>query len=319
MALPSNSFMFNYNAKEYDAVTHTFPKTQGQLFDEDIVLNKAPSSYGDDYVYFGNSQAYTGRTGYTSSNNPFNRNSTNCTLTFIYKTSGWTTSDGWKRIFANRHPASSYNWWIMSDRLNNLLVTPPNRNPQYFAVRVYSNNSAKLQYFDENGNEILSASTNSIDWYQNSAQGFGFFHGYGNGGDSREYFNQTFYWMYCSLETLNDEEILQVINYNEKLGSFGIEPENLSFDYTGGTSSLTITTDEGWTASTSDSWITLSSTSGTGDSTINITAQLNKGQQRTGYVNVTDGSNTLACTISQEKYPVLVPYNNLYINGNRVN
>lgn len=100
---------------------------------------------------------------------------------------------------------------------------------------------------------------------------------------------------------------------------FGISPENMSFDYTGGTSALTITTDNGWTASTENDWLTLSSTTGTGNSEITVTAQLNKGQERTGYVNVTDGSNTLVCTISQKNYPIIVPYNNLYINGNRVN
>ena len=99
----------------------------------------------------------------------------------------------------------------------------------------------------------------------------------------------------------------------------GISPENMSFDYTGGTSALTITSEEGWTASTENDWLTLSSTSGIGDSTINITAKLNKGEERTGYVNVTDGKYTSVCTISQKNYPVIVPYNNLYINGNRIN
>ena len=82
---------------------------------------------------------------------------------------------------------------------------------------------------------------------------------------------------------------------------------------------VTITSEESWTASTENDWLTLSSTSGTGNGTINITAQLNKGQDRTGYVNVKDGKDTLVCTISQKTYPIIVPYNNLYINGNRIN
>lgn len=109
------------------------------------------------------------------------------------------------------------------------------------------------------------------------------------------------------------------LTYGEITSTIEISPENMPFDYTGGTSALTITSEESWTASTENDWLTLSSTSGTGDSTINITAQLNKGQDRTGYVNVTDGSNTSVCTISQKNYPVIVPYNNLYINGNRIN
>lgn len=109
------------------------------------------------------------------------------------------------------------------------------------------------------------------------------------------------------------------LTYGEIISTLEISPENMSFDYTGGTSALTITSEGGWTASTENDWLTLSSTLGTGNSTINITAQLNKGQDRTGYVNVTDGSNTLVCTISQKTYPIIVPYNNLYINGNRIN
>ena len=100
---------------------------------------------------------------------------------------------------------------------------------------------------------------------------------------------------------------------------FSIEPENMSFGYTGGASALTITADEGWTASTNDSWITLSSTSGTGNSTINITAQLNKGQYRTGSITVTDGNTNVSCTITQSKYPVLLYCENLFKNGNTIN
>lgn len=109
------------------------------------------------------------------------------------------------------------------------------------------------------------------------------------------------------------------LTYGEIINTFEISPENISFDYTGGASALTITTDNGWTASTENDWLTLSSISGTGNGTINITAQLNKGQERTGYVNVTDGSDTLVCTILQKSYPIILPYNNIYINGNRIN
>lgn len=126
---------------------------------------------------------------------------------------------------------------------------------------------------------------------------------------------------YSGIQHPNDENIDLYLSKLTVYTEIPIEisPENISFDYTGGTSALTITSEGDWAASTSDSWLTLSSITGTGDSTINITAQLNKGQERTGYVNVTNGSDTLVCTISQKNYPVLVPYNNLYINGNRIN
>ena len=109
------------------------------------------------------------------------------------------------------------------------------------------------------------------------------------------------------------------LTYGEIINTFEINPENMLFDYTGGTSALTITSEGDWTASIGNDWLTLSSTSGTGNSTINVTAQLNKGQERTGHIVIADDSNTLVCTISQKAYPIIAPYNNIYINGNRIN
>ena len=37
--------MENYNEKNYYPSTYTIPKTEGQLFAQDIVLNSSPSSY----------------------------------------------------------------------------------------------------------------------------------------------------------------------------------------------------------------------------------------------------------------------------------
>lgn len=100
---------------------------------------------------------------------------------------------------------------------------------------------------------------------------------------------------------------------------FSIEPENISFDYAGGTSALTITSEGDWTASTNDSWLTLSSITGTGNSEITVTAQLNKGQERTGIITVTDGNTNVSCTITQSKYPLLLYCENLFKNGNTIN
>lgn len=109
------------------------------------------------------------------------------------------------------------------------------------------------------------------------------------------------------------------LTYGEIISSTKISPENMLFDYTGGTSALTITAEDVWAASIGSDWLTLSSTSGTGNSEITVTAQLNKGQDRTGYIVISDDSNNLVCTISQENYPIIAPYNNIYINGNRIN
>ena len=318
-SLPSNTFMFNYNAKQYNPSTYTFPKTSGQLFDEDLVLNKAPASYTEDSVYFGNTQAYTGRTGYTSNNNPFNRNASNTTLTFIYKTSGWTTNDGWTRIFANRYPSGTYNWWILGDRINSFILNCPNYNPQICVTRVNADGSAIRKFLDTNGNVVASASTASNDWYQGTSQGFGFFHGYANGGDFREYFNQTFYWMYCSLEALTDEEILKVIQYNEgSLQGISIDPDTINFDATGGTGTVDVSSENPWTASTTDNWISISPLTGSSDTTVTISAPYNSFGQRTGTVTFTDGEDSVDLTVTQ-KGNTLIPFKKMYKNGNRIN
>ena len=109
------------------------------------------------------------------------------------------------------------------------------------------------------------------------------------------------------------------LTYGEIINTIEIIPENISFDYTGGTSALTITAEEGWAASIGSEWLTLSSESGIGNSEITVTAQLNKGQERIGYIVIADDINTSVCTISQKAYPIIVPYNNIYINGNRIN
>lgn len=317
-SLPSNSFMFNYNAKEYDAVTHTFPKTQGQLFDEDLVLNKAPSSYGDNYVYFGNSQAYMIKSYGSSSQNPINRSSSlGNSFTFIYKTSGFTSA--YENLVANRD--SGINWEVRGEIFHtatvwNLRMTPSS-HPQIGMIRVFSDGSCEKRFLDDSGNTLQVTTESNVNW-GNLTNGFGIFVGGSN--FISEYFTQYFYWMYCSFETLSDTDVLKVIQYNEgNLSQFSIEPETMVFPYTGGTSALTITTDEGWTASTNDGWITLSSASGIGETSINITVAANNGQTRTGTVSVTDGNDTLTCSISQDFKPIQIPFYNIYYNGNRLN
>lgn len=126
---------------------------------------------------------------------------------------------------------------------------------------------------------------------------------------------------YSGIQHPNDENIdlyLSKLTVYAEI-PFGISTENMSFDYTGGTSALTITSEESWTASTNDSWLTLSSITGTGNSEITVTAQLNKDQERTGSITVTDGNANVSCTIKQSKYPVLLYCENLFKNGNTIN
>ena len=317
-SLPSNTFMFNYNAREYVAATRTFPKTQGQLFDEDLVLNTTPNSVYEDYVNFGRSSAYMLKSYGTNSANPFNRNSSNNSFTFIYKTSGFTSSN--TNLFANR--GSSHNYMVRGSmfhtRESGFLNMEPNTYPEICLIRIYADGTSERKFLASDGTVLQSVSRASISW-GNASNAVGFFSGYGNQG--AELFQGIFYWMYCSLETLTDAEVLQVIKYNEP-SSFDVDTTAITATFSATSSSVTLDAEDDvdWTASTSSSWITVSPVSGTGSATITISLAKNTAYvPRTGTVEITNGEDTIEITVEQEKYPLLVPKNNIYREGNLIN
>ena len=78
-----------------------------------------------------------------------------------------------------------------------------------------------------------------------------------------------------------------------------VSPASLSFSAEDASVKLiSITTAGGWTASASDSWIRLNQTSGTGNATLNVTADVNDGADRTGTITVT-GVETVRVGVSQ--------------------
>lgn len=216
--LPSNTFMFNYNAKDYNPATYTFPKTTGQLFDYDLTLNGAPYSYTDEYVNFAGKTIYMGKTYNSYSENPFRRNSSNNNFTFIYKTGSFTQSN--QNLFSNRS-TSAYNYMVRGNMFHTstsgFLGFTAVTSPQIFVIRVNTNGSCERKQVDIDGNTLYIATASTISWGSETSNAVGFFSGYGD--QSAENFQDVFYWMYCSLETLTDAEVLQVIQYNE-----GIEP-----------------------------------------------------------------------------------------------
>ena len=224
-SLPSNTFLFNYNAKRYNSSTGTFTKEEGQLFDEDLVLlNSSLVTLDNNYVTLNGVNTYMTYHWSSATENPFNRTSADCSFTFIYKTSGYT-NQGDKKLFSNRQAWSNgqteydcHNYLIASDNVYGFEGTmTPNNNPQYIVIRVFNDNSGLRQEVDANGGVIQSAETAFVDWGTPSA-GCGFFTGGYNYHCTQETFDSRFYWMYCSNETLTDEEVLQVIKYNDNMG-----------------------------------------------------------------------------------------------------
>ncbi|MGB3948649.1 MAG: BACON domain-containing carbohydrate-binding protein, partial [Bacteroidia bacterium] len=80
--------------------------------------------------------------------------------------------------------------------------------------------------------------------------------------------------------------------------SYTISPTNLSYAATGGNGTVTVTTTSGcnWTASTNDSWITITSgSSGSGNGSVTYTVASNSGtSQRTGSITIGGQTHTVA-------------------------
>jgi hypothetical protein len=71
--------------------------------------------------------------------------------------------------------------------------------------------------------------------------------------------------------------------------TYSISPTSQSFNSSGGTGSVDVTTQSGcsWTAISNVSWITITSgSSGTGNGTVNYSVSTNTGSQRTGTITI---------------------------------
>lgn len=79
-----------------------------------------------------------------------------------------------------------------------------------------------------------------------------------------------------------------------------ISKSSVSFSASGGAGSAEVTASSSWTASASDSWISLKTTGGSGNGTISYTVQANTGTSgRSGSITVKSGSATATQRISQ--------------------
>ena len=309
--------MFNYNAREYNSSTRTFPKTPGQLFDEDLILATSPSAVYEDHINTGS--AFRGKEYSTAASNPFNRNSSNNSFTFIYKTSGFTS--GSNNLFGNRD--DNYNYMVRGNMFHTqqsgFLNLTPSTYPEICLIRIYADGKSERKFLDSSGNVLKSTSASTISWGGES-RGFAFFAGYYNGGEN---FNSTFYWMYCSLETLTDAEVKKVIAYNANTTTFETDITAITASYNSTTYAVTLTTEEDteWTASTTNNWISISPSQGTGSSVFVVTIAKNTAYtSRTGLITITSNEGgEIEIDVTQGKYPLLVPKNNIYRGGNRIN
>lgn len=219
--LPDIPYSFNYNAKQYIASTYTIPQTEGQLQNVDAVCNygyKIVDHSADSYISVtGNSRMIL------SGNNGtyLNRSNTqaNCPMTIISKAK---TTSGYS-IFTDRN-SSSRQYMYRQDKTYAYLCGTGNTSldscicsdsiPSILSVRVYYDSGIKAKW----NNWTTSASSTPEEYAYNNqslTNGGALFCDYSN--SNSEFWQGDFYWIYMSQNVLTDEQVQQVIDYNENL------------------------------------------------------------------------------------------------------
>ncbi len=217
--LPDVPFTVNYNAVNYDASTQTFAKTEGQLADTDVTITGKTLTAHNGYVtVLSGSRGVISGYGYY-----FNRTNSTPNLTIISKQ---RTEGNNCHMFANR--GTQFNW--MYRPYSNKLTLHGNSEqgdiavttqPVIESVRIDSNRLATYNNYTDN-----TSSTKSNFSYNTNNGSVALFAGYTN--SSAEWFVGDFYWIYMSQTTLTDEQVQQVINYNESGGEKSEYPKYYS-------------------------------------------------------------------------------------------
>lgn len=205
--LPNVPFTVNYNAKNYNSSTKTLLKTEGQLADVDAVITAGTPTVHDNYLTIATGTRAT-ISGYQTY---FNRSNSAPNLTIISKQN---TNGSYCHMFANRD--SSYNWMYRpystkltlhgGSETGQLSVTT---QPVIESARVDSSRNVKYNNYTNNTTSTIS----SFSYGSTNSGKFAIFAGYGSA--SGEWFVGDFYWVYMCQGTLTDEQVQQVIDYNE--------------------------------------------------------------------------------------------------------
>lgn len=218
--LPNVPFTVNYNAKNYDSSTQTLFKTSGQLADVDAVITAGTPTVNNGYLTIA-SGTRASISGYQTY---FNRDNNNPNLTIISKQNTKSTGSNGCHLFANR--SGSYNWMYRaySNKLTlhggseqgSVAVTT---QPVIESVRIDSNRTATYNNYTDN----TSSTYNGFNYGGLNLDGTALFAGYYSSYNN-EWFVGDFYWIYMSQTTLTDDQVQQVIAYNEGGGGQPIYP-----------------------------------------------------------------------------------------------
>lgn len=214
--LPDVEFEINYNAKLYNSTTHTIPNHEDAHTQVDMVFQSGyyPTyTEGSDHITWPTLQ--NGPALGSNVNPNFNRTSSAPNLTIIAK--ALTTTSGAQALFVNR--GTNYNWMFRWYKTRLTLhgtsetgqIAVSDSEPNIAWARV--NSSAQVDY----GNYTQETTVQPVAFTYGSQNNLGpaFFRGYSN--QNAEIWGGDFYWLYMTKQTLTDDQIKQVIEYNETL------------------------------------------------------------------------------------------------------
>lgn len=333
--LPNKPFVFNFNAKNYNQSTFTIPNEEGATMDRDMVWSATTSTvrsqiaFSDDHITVPSS-AFSHFEFTTSGANPINNTTSAPAMTIIAK---FRLTGGGPNLICNRD-GSTYNLMARvgaytASTVSLSLHTANSNSTNSGQFVSYTKGSVITALWRVNSSrqiEIknLTAGTSNTPFtstWNNGSKWFDFFI-WCRGGNPLEFSEPMageFYWCYFSKEVLTDEEVQQVIKFNER--SFGPDSTGTTIAQSGGTSTANIEAETGWTVTTKPTWVTVSPSSGeSGTTSITFTIKKNNFSSRTGTVVFTDdGGNEAEYTIDQGGTDGLLPYNKIYRNGRRIN
>ena len=327
--LPNKSFVFNFNAKNYNPSTFTIPNEEGATMDRDMVWSATTTAVRNNIQFVDGDHISVPLSAYslfnfsTSGANPMNNTASAPAMTIVAKFKVTNSSSG-TNFICNRD-GRTYNWMA---RVGSGMLT----------LHTSNNNNSSGQYTTFNQNSLITVvwrvNTSRQIEIKNLTKGtsntpftsswnggstlFTFFI-WKSGSSFSEPMAGDFYWCYASREVLTDAEIQQVVDFNES--TFGPDEDSADVPVSGGSVSVNLSAEGvSWTASTASNWITISPTTGTGDSTVTLTVKANNFSERTGTVTFASGAGDEAeFTVNQGGTDGIVPYKKIYRNNRRIN
>ena len=220
--LPDVAFVLNYNAKTYSSSTQSMSYTDGQLNTVNAVrqYGAAVVDHSEDgYI------SVTGDTRFVTTGGTVgigrNNTQTGCTMTIVSKA---RATSGEAVLTSRGGTSGSQMNWMWRYRTDGIFLhgSSSYNTKKYSVDTTVSPIIASVKtYYDGGVKQILKDWTNDGGYSGNFGYG-----GYYDGGSmfcdyltfNNEFWQGDFYWVYMSQEVLTDDQIQQVIAYNESGG-----------------------------------------------------------------------------------------------------